>query len=203
MEYVRGTRHTRTLALASVLLVLLAAPIAPAARTRQFPLTVAITGKGTVRLSGGRQIACAASCKRTVLVRAGSKVALTVQPGTGWKFSTWAGACRGTASTCRLRMNRAARVGVTLVPPGAKTNPIPLSHSAGLDGGWMFTVISAKPDATQQIAAIPGNNPPPSGAQYAMRHEVVVRVVRADRAELGRKRTQAAQHRRPCRSLRR
>src|SRR5262249_48503476 len=34
--------------------------------------------------------------------------------------------------------------------------------------GWMLKVNSAIPDATQQIVAIPGNSPPPPGAQYFM-----------------------------------
>jgi hypothetical protein len=148
-------------------------PGAPAARNRSLPLTVAITGKGTVRV-GARQVACSASCKRTVQVRAGSTVTLSTRPGTGWKFGTWAGACRGTASTCKVRMNRAARVGVTFIAPGDRANPFPLGQTVKISAKWEMKVISATVNATDQVVGLqdeygyPENDPPPPGAQYTL-----------------------------------
>ena len=114
-------RRLRGAITASVLLAVLAVPGTPAAQSRPLALTVAITGKGTVRLSTGRQVACLASCKRTVLVRAGSRVTLTTQPATAWKFGAWSGACRGTASLCKVRMTRPVRIGVAFIAPGERS----------------------------------------------------------------------------------
>lgn len=142
MPFGSVARPVRAVFLVSVLLAVLAAPGALAAKSRSVSLTVAITGKGTVRLSTGRQFACAASCKRTVLVRAGSMVTLSTQPGTGWKFGTWAGACRGTASKCNVPMLRAERVGVNFLAPGIRANPIPLGTVGNIDGFWLLKVVS-------------------------------------------------------------
>jgi hypothetical protein len=155
------TRGLRAVVPVGVLLAVLAVPGAPAAQSRSLALTVAITGKGTVRLSTGRQVACAASCKRTVLVRAGSRLTLTTQPGTGWKLGTWAGACRGTSSTCKVRMTRAARVGVTFIAPGTQRNPIPLGQAATVRKIWSMKVMSVTPNANTQVLAANNN------AQYA------------------------------------
>jgi hypothetical protein len=139
------------------------------------PLTVSITGNGAVGLNGGRHFTCAsASCRRTFLVRAGSTVTLTAQAGSGWKFGTWGG-CRTTAATCRLRVNRAVRVGVTFIPPGAQSNPIPLGQAATIRNVLQEKVVSVTPDAWQQISQVTFPNgelantdPPPPGAQDFM-----------------------------------
>ncbi len=125
---------------------LLVVPGALAGQSRYLRLTVAITGNGTVRFSTGGHVACTASCKGTVSVRAGSRVTLTTQGGAGWKFARWAGACRGAASTCKVRVNRATRVGVTFLAPGIKANPIPLDTFASIDGGggWLLKVVSTR-----------------------------------------------------------
>jgi Divergent InlB B-repeat domain len=165
-------RRLRAVVPASVLLVVLVVPGAPAAQSRSLPLTVTISGNGTVRFNGGRQVTCAAaSCKRTLPVRAGSKVTLTTQPGTGWKFGAWAGACRGTASSCKVRMTRAVRVGVTFIPPGDRANPYPIGESGALGNGWKIQVVSVTPNANDQVVAYQGgfvNQPPPPGAQDFM-----------------------------------
>jgi hypothetical protein len=153
---------------------LLTVPGALAGQSRALPLTVTITGKGIVRLSGGRQVACAASCKRTVSVRAGSKITLSTQPSAGWKFGAWAGACRGTSPACKVRITRAARVGVTFIAPGDRANPFPLGQTVKLSAKWQMKVISATLNATDQVVALkdeygdPENDPPPPGAQYTL-----------------------------------
>jgi hypothetical protein len=55
------------------------------------------------------------------------------------------------------------------LPPGSTSvNPIPFGHSFAFGDGWSFAVRSVTMDATAQILAIPGNAPPPPGAQYTM-----------------------------------
>jgi len=114
---------------------MLAVPGTLAAPSRALPLTIAITGKGMVRLGTGRQVACAASCRRVILVRADRRITLSTQPASGWKFGAWAGACRGTGRTCKLRVTRAARVNASFIPPGARKNPIPLGTEGFIDAG--------------------------------------------------------------------
>jgi hypothetical protein len=125
---------------------LVGVPCAAAGSSRTVQLTVAIQGNGTVRLSPGGQLTCAASCKRTFLVRAAARVTLTAQAGSGWKFGAWAGACRLTSPRCKIRVSRSGRVGVTFIPPGAQTNPIQVGTFANIDdggyGGWRLKVVS-------------------------------------------------------------
>jgi Divergent InlB B-repeat domain len=156
--------------LVSILLGLLLVAGATAARQRQVRLTISITGHGGVRLSNGRQVGCGvASCKRTVLVRAGSRITLKAMPARLWAFSSWTGACRGTKPTCTLRVRRSTIVTEKLLPPGSTSaNPIPLGDSLAFGDGWVFRVVSVSIDATAQLVATGGNTPPPPGAQYTM-----------------------------------
>jgi hypothetical protein len=160
----------RVLGLVGILLGLLLVSGANAALHRQVRFTLVITGHGGVRLSNGRQFGCGStSCRRKLLVRAGSRITLKAMPARLWAFSSWAGACKGTKPTCTVRLRRSATVTEKLLPPGSTSaNPIPLGHAAAIGHSWMFTVNSATPDATAQILAIPGNTPPPPGAQYFM-----------------------------------
>jgi hypothetical protein len=137
-----------------LLLAVLLVPNTPAAQSRSLSLTVTIKGQGIVRLSTGRQIACASSCNRTVLVSAGSRITLATRPSSGWKFGSWTGACQGTASTCRVRIARAARVGVTFLAPGVKKNPIPLGTEASPDGLWRLSVQSSELHAQDLIVQL-------------------------------------------------
>jgi hypothetical protein len=60
-------------------------------------------------------------------------------------------------------------VTATFAPPGSTgANPIPVGQAVTFKDGWVFKVVSATIDATAQIVAIPGNRPPPPGAQYTM-----------------------------------
>lgn len=159
----------RLVAPLSALLGLLAISGATAAMQRQVPLTLSITGRGTVRLSDGHRLACSSRCRRIFSVRAGTKVGLTARPGSGWVFSKWTEACRGTKPTCGLHLRRAAAVAVTFGAPGSTSaNPIPLGHAVRFNDGWVVKVVSAAIDATAQIVAVAGNTPPSPGAQYTM-----------------------------------
>jgi Divergent InlB B-repeat domain len=161
--------NVRALSAAAFLVALLAVSGATAATQRHVLLTVSITGSGSVRLSDGHRLACSSKCHKTFSVRAREKFGLTAHPGSGWVFSAWSGACRGAKPTCSLRLRHSTGVTATFGPPGStRANPIPIGHAGVLFSGWLFKVLSVTPNATQQIVAIPGNWPPPAGAQYFM-----------------------------------
>lgn len=159
----------RLLAPVSALLGLLAISGATAATQRQVPLTLSITGRGTVRLSDGHRLTCSSRCHKTFSVRAGTKVNLTARPGPGWVFATWNEACHGAKSTCGLRLRNAAGVAASFGAPGSTSaNPIPLGHGVRFKDGWVVRVVSTTIDATAEIVALSGNSPPAPGAQYAL-----------------------------------
>jgi hypothetical protein len=150
---------------------LLVLPGAPAQSGRSgLPLTVSINGKGTVTVAG-RRLSCSSSCTKKLTVRAGARLVLLAQPGRGWKLSAWSGACRGSTSACRVRVIHALRVAVTFLAPGARANPIALGAVGDAGEGWRLKVVSATPDATQQVLATTNgygehlNPTPPAGAQ--------------------------------------
>jgi hypothetical protein len=70
-----------------------------------FPLTISVTGKGRVRTSSSA-VACATRCRTAVVSY--TPISLRAVPAGGWRFSRWAGACRGTRATCSLPMTSAA-----------------------------------------------------------------------------------------------
>jgi hypothetical protein len=161
--------NVRALSAAAFLVGLLAVSGATAATQRHVLLTVWIAGSGTVRLSDGHHLACSSKCYKTFSVGAGAKLNLAGRPGSGWILSRWDGACRGTKPTCGLRLRRGTLVAATFGPPGSTSaNPIPLGHAVTFKDGWNIKVVSTTFDATAQIVAIPGNRPPPPGAQYTM-----------------------------------
>lgn len=114
-----------------------AVPSALASHARAVPLTVTITGKGTVRLAGHR-VVCAAKCRRVISVLTGSRVTLSAEPGEGWKFEKWGGACRRATRRCVLRPKYSLHVDVAFIPPGTRTNPIPMGTEGYPDGSWLL-----------------------------------------------------------------
>jgi hypothetical protein len=70
-----------------------------------YRLTVAVGGRGSVR-SSRPGIACPPRCSS--LVSSYTPLRLTASPAKGWRFKTWAGACRGTRPACTLPMTAAA-----------------------------------------------------------------------------------------------
>jgi hypothetical protein len=69
-----------------------------------FRLTVSVGGRGTVRsLRSG--ITCRPRCSASFLSHV--PVRLTATPAKGWKFRSWAGACRGKPRTCTLPLTAA------------------------------------------------------------------------------------------------
>ncbi|HWW13818.1 MAG TPA: choice-of-anchor tandem repeat GloVer-containing protein [Candidatus Dormibacteraeota bacterium] len=77
-----------------------------------FPLTVSVTGTGTVT-SNPAGINCGAICSTTF---ASGTVALTAIAGAGSAFTGWSGACSGTG-VCNVNMNAAQSVTATFAAP--------------------------------------------------------------------------------------
>ena len=70
-----------------------------------FRLRVTISGRGSVR-SSRSGLTCRPRCSATF--PSFTPVRLTATPAKGWRFRSWAGACRGTRPACSLPMNAAA-----------------------------------------------------------------------------------------------
>ncbi len=89
--------------------------------TTSYPLSVAVTGAGTVT-SSPAGIECGTTCSASF--GSGKTVKLTAAPASGYRFSGWSGACAGTRLTCSVSMTAAKTVGATFVsqqdtaPPG-------------------------------------------------------------------------------------
>jgi hypothetical protein len=76
-----------------------------------FPLSVSVTGSGTVTGGGvncgNGALVCSAN------VAANTTVTLTATPVSGATFTSWGGACSGSATTCTVTMNAAKNVSAT------------------------------------------------------------------------------------------
>ena len=70
-----------------------------------YRLTVTVGGKGTVR-SSRTGISCRPRCSASFPSHV--PVRLTATPAKGWKFRSWAGACRGRNRSCTVPMTAAA-----------------------------------------------------------------------------------------------
>jgi uncharacterized repeat protein (TIGR02543 family) len=78
-----------------------------------YTLTVSVTGSGSVSGSG---ISCPGTCSGTYT--AGTPVALSATPASGFTFTGWTGACSGTGA-CNVTMSSNQTVGATFtkIPP--------------------------------------------------------------------------------------
>jgi Divergent InlB B-repeat domain len=70
-----------------------------------FRLTVAVTGRGSVR-SSRSGISCRPRCSASF--PSFTPVRLTATPARGWKLRAWSGVCRGARSTCTVPMSAAS-----------------------------------------------------------------------------------------------
>jgi hypothetical protein len=70
-----------------------------------FPLSVSVTGSGTV--SGGGLACGAGGTACSANLSAGTSVTLTAEPAPGQSFQSWGGACSGSSRTCSLTMSAA------------------------------------------------------------------------------------------------
>ena len=86
----------------------------------QHQLTVSITGSGSVT-STPAGISCSANCNARYAD--GASVALAANPGAGYVFDGWSGACSGAADTCTLTLSGARDVTARFVtaPVTART----------------------------------------------------------------------------------
>jgi hypothetical protein len=160
---------------ASALVALVGAGASAATASSTVALKVKVTGSGTLRVKGSKAFTCrAASCLHTFHVTRGKRIMVKASPLAGWKLTTWAGACKGSAATCSLKLKARKSVAVTFVPPGDRLNPYPLGTSVLLYGDWRVKVNSAILNADTQVEAVtdpdgyPVNPPPPTGAQYSL-----------------------------------
>jgi CSLREA domain-containing protein len=85
-----------------------------------FPVTVSLTGNGTVTSAPGG-IDCPTSCEASFR----GTVVLTATPGPGQVFTGWGGACSGTTTTCDLNVSAAQQVSAAFAP--APTFPVTVS----------------------------------------------------------------------------
>ena len=76
-----------------------------------FSLTVAVTGRGTIRV--GSAATCSSRCSRAL--PSFTPIMLRAKGATGWRFKAWSGACKGTRATCSVRMTAAASARATFV----------------------------------------------------------------------------------------
>ena len=76
-----------------------------------FPLSVSVTGSGTVTGGGINCGVGGTTCSATLA--SGTNVTLTATPAGGQTFTGWGGACSGSSKTCSLTMNAAHSVTAT------------------------------------------------------------------------------------------
>ena len=134
-----------------------------------FPLTVSVTGGGTVTGGGINCGEGGSACSATL--SAGTNVTLTATPGAGQTFTGWGGACSGSARTCSLAMSAARSVTATF--SGGSTVQVELSVAVtgrgtvtgdGINcGNGRSTCRSKEPEgATVGLTAAPA-----SGARFS------------------------------------
>ncbi|MHB8468628.1 MAG: InlB B-repeat-containing protein [Gaiellaceae bacterium] len=77
------------------------------------PLTVAVSGSGTIAgVANGAVLPCATGCTALPLDN-GASVGLSALPAPGFVFSGWSGSCSGTSTSCTVPMTQAASATAT------------------------------------------------------------------------------------------
>lgn len=98
----------------------------------QHRLSVSRSGTGAGDVSSSPAgINCGSTCAANF--NANTNVTLTATPATGSVFSSWSGACSGSANTCQVRMDQAKSV--TALFSTASFGPQPLSVTIAADRG--------------------------------------------------------------------
>ena len=82
---------------------------------RKYPLTVSITGSGTV----SEEIVSAG--KSTTEYTSGSVIRLTANPLDEWVFTGWSGSVSSTDNPIELTVNESKTISVTFIPVGSET----------------------------------------------------------------------------------
>jgi uncharacterized repeat protein (TIGR01451 family) len=139
-----------------------------------FPLTVSVTGPGTVDADTGAVSGCAESggtC--TGDYDNGTVVTLTASPEANANFDGWGGACSGTAATCEVTMDQARSVtasfsvfqpdltiakshGADFVQGGTGTYTLDVSN-AGDDPSYGTVTVVDTPPADLTITDLSGD----------------------------------------------
>lgn len=124
-------------------------PAPPATTTRTNPNTVAlnvsVSGAGKVR-STPAGIDCPTRCRAEFA--SGTEIRLTASPNTGQRFNGWSGRCRGTRTTCTVKLR--------------ETGTVRASFGSGSGGGT--TPPPPPPPGPPPPPSPPPPPPPPSGS---------------------------------------
>ena len=77
-------------------------------------LSVLVSGRGSVvSQPAGINAACTSACSANYGFPVSSSVTLTETPASGYAFSSWGGACSGSAATCTVSMTQSLTVNAT------------------------------------------------------------------------------------------
>ncbi len=125
--------------------------------TTNFKLTISKTGSGNVT-SAPAGISCGSSCAADFA--SGTKVTLTAKADTGASFTSWGGACSGTAATCDVTVSAAANVSATfstVAPPPVgpyidMTAPSVWKAKAAQKITWVSAGLAAKSTVTLKFS---------------------------------------------------
>lgn len=116
-------------------------------------LTVSTTGSGTVT-STPTGISCGPTCSARVPQQSG--VVLTATPATGWLFSAWGGACKGsTGGACTLSMDADKSATATFVKY-ALSATLTASSTAISKGQGVTITLTVANQTTQPITVTAG-----------------------------------------------
>jgi hypothetical protein len=124
------------------------------------PLTLQVSGSGTVSAPGGSCTANGAAKTCSQSYTQGATVALTATPGVRASFRGWSGACSGTARSCTVTMNAAKSVGATFSgeshpPPGGGLRFLGRPRvKAGTDGFAVTLRLSSSQQGVAHLRAI-------------------------------------------------
>jgi len=116
-------------------------------------LTVSTTGSGTVT-SSPTGISCGPTCSARIPQQSG--VVLTATPATGWLFSAWGGACKGsTGGTCTLSMDADKSATATFVKYALNAT-LTASSTAISKGQGVTITLTVANQTTQAITVTAG-----------------------------------------------
>lgn len=144
-----------------------AANASAAGAHRTVVLKVRVAGSGTIHLAG-HSFSCRMRCSRTFQIPRGRRIVIRASAAAGWKLTKWSGACKGSAGSCSLRLERRGSVAVRFVPPGNRLNPYHVGTAVVTSDGWTVKVNSATLNANSQVEAVHNQPPPPAGDQYTV-----------------------------------
>jgi hypothetical protein len=115
---------------------------------RNVQLTVSVDGRGQVTSTAGTgAIACPGTCGDTAVLPA--SISLHAEPGVGWLFDRWSGACSGSGQDCNLELGADAP---TQVSTGADFKQ--MYNWAQQIGGWPYWGLDIAAGSTGEVAVV-------------------------------------------------